>query len=163
MLTLIRAAKKLMLLCSRSHTLLFRQQIGEREALHHAVAIVGSLHLERARDCQGSSRTAWWADYWQGVAWAEGSGGGSQRSQISPPSCRECTIKAQKWPVSKNYWLKIAENAVVYLQVLNKIYSWEVFQGIHEFFVCYIRWGYFIPIKSFGSHIRPQPPGIGLN
>jgi hypothetical protein len=33
------------------------------------------LHLERARDCEGGSKTAWCADYWWGSAQAGGGGG----------------------------------------------------------------------------------------
>jgi hypothetical protein len=44
------------------------------------------LHLERARDCVGSSRTAWCADYWRGEHPSRGGGGGCHRSQISLPS-----------------------------------------------------------------------------
>ncbi len=42
----------------------------------------------------------------RGSARPGGSGGGSQRSQISLPSCPECIIKAPKRPVSCSYWLK---------------------------------------------------------
>ncbi len=33
------------------------------------------LYLERARDREGSSKTAWCTDYWRGSAWAGGGGG----------------------------------------------------------------------------------------
>ncbi len=53
-----------------SHIWLLWRPIGEREALRHALAVVSSsgptVHLERARDRVGCSRTAWWADFWQG-------------------------------------------------------------------------------------------------
>ncbi len=35
------------------------------------------LHVERARDHEGDSKTVWLADYWQGRAQAGGGGGGS--------------------------------------------------------------------------------------
>jgi hypothetical protein len=34
-------------------------------------------HLEKARDPEGGSETAWCADYWQGSAQAGSGGGGS--------------------------------------------------------------------------------------
>jgi hypothetical protein len=69
-----------------------------------------------------------------GSARPEGGGGGSQRSQISLPNCPECT---QKW--RQNSWfpaiidLKIAENVVFYLKVLNKIYSQDFFEEYINF------------------------------
>jgi hypothetical protein len=42
------------------------------------------LHLERARDREGGSKTAWCVNYWRGSARARGGGGGSQRSKIRP-------------------------------------------------------------------------------
>jgi hypothetical protein len=45
------------------------------------------LHLERARDRAGGSRTAWCTDYRRGSARPGGGGGESYRSQISLPSC----------------------------------------------------------------------------
>jgi hypothetical protein len=40
------------------------------------------LHLERARDRAGGSRTAWRADYWRGECPARGGGGELHRSHI---------------------------------------------------------------------------------
>jgi hypothetical protein len=57
----------------------------------------------------------------------EAGGGGSHRSQISLPSHLKHTKKAQKCPVSCPIDLKITENGVFYLKVLNKIYFREVF------------------------------------
>jgi hypothetical protein len=45
------------------------------------------LHLERTRDREGGSRTAWCTDYgWGGVPGPGGGYGESHRSQISLPS-----------------------------------------------------------------------------
>jgi hypothetical protein len=61
---------------ARSHIWLLRRPIGEREALRHAAAIVRSsgptVHLERARDRAGGSRTVWCSDYRQGESPAQG-------------------------------------------------------------------------------------------
>ncbi len=35
----------------------------------HSQMFASHLHLERARDCEGGSRTAWCTDYWRGGAW----------------------------------------------------------------------------------------------
>jgi hypothetical protein len=59
---------------ARSRTWLLRRPIVECEALRHAAAESEAphLHLERARDCEGSSRTAWCTDYWRGESLARG-------------------------------------------------------------------------------------------
>jgi hypothetical protein len=56
---------------------------------------------------------------------------GSQKSQISLPSRPECTKTGPKRLVSSPFALKITKNAGFYLKVLNKIYSQDVFKGIH--------------------------------
>ncbi len=77
------------------------------------------IHLERAREREGGSKTGWCTDYWQGgSAWAGCGGGGSQRSQIHP----QATQKEQKQ--RKHRWfpslidLKIVKNAVFHLKEL---------------------------------------------
>ncbi len=79
------------------------------------------LHLERARDHEGSSGTAWWADYWQGSAWPGGGGGGSQRSQISLPSHPKCTKSVQKQ--CKNGAKAAGSLHLLTKNLPNKIYS----------------------------------------
>jgi hypothetical protein len=59
--------------------------------------------------------------------------------------------------------LKIAKNAVLYLKLVNKIYSRDFFEEYMNFKIfCYLRLGGVIPVQSFGSNIRPQPPGLGF-
>jgi hypothetical protein len=58
--------------------------------------------------------------------------------------------------------LKIVENAIFYAKVLNKIFQ-NVFEEYMTFkMFCYLRQYGVIPVQSFGSHIRPQPSGLGL-
>jgi hypothetical protein len=95
-----------------------------------------SLHLERARDHEGDSRTAWCANYSTiggGSARPGGGGRGRQRSQINLPSCLVCTKMAPKQPVSLIIDLKITKNVIFYLKVLNKIYSRNVFEEYINF------------------------------
>jgi hypothetical protein len=60
--------------------------------------------------------------------------------------------------------LKNAKNAFFYLKVLNKIYFQDKFLRNTLFLkiFCYLRRCGVIPVQSFKSHIRPQPPGLGL-
>jgi hypothetical protein len=74
------------------------------------------LHLERARDLEGGSRTAWCSTIGGGSARRGDGGGGSQRSQIILPSHLECTKTALKRPVSHTYWLLITKNTVFLLK-----------------------------------------------
>jgi hypothetical protein len=87
-------------------------------------------HLERTRVHEGGSRTAWCANYWRRrSAQAGGGGGGSQKS---PPSRPKLQKQHQSCLLSTLIDLKITENGIFYLKVLNKIYS-LIFLGIREF------------------------------
>jgi hypothetical protein len=59
---------------------------------------------------------------------------------------------------------KNTKNAVFYLKVVNKIYSQDVFEEYINFQnkILLNRCGV-IPSQSFGSHVRPQLPRLGLN
>jgi hypothetical protein len=60
--------------------------------------------------------------------------------------------------------LKVAENAVSYLKVLNKIYSRDVCEEYINFKIFRnLRHCGIIPVQAFGSHICPKPPGLGLS
>jgi hypothetical protein len=56
----------------------------------------------------------------------------------------------------------MAENAVFRSKVLNKIYSWDFFEEYTNFEAHYLSPCRDIPLQSFGSHISPQPHGLGL-
>jgi hypothetical protein len=89
------------------------------------------LPLEKARECEGGSRTAWCATYWRGGSAQPGGGGrGSQRSL---PSCLKCTKMMSNGWFSAFIYLKIATNYVIYFKVLNKIYSRDVFLRNNHF------------------------------
>jgi hypothetical protein len=60
------------------------------------------------------------------------------------------------------FGLQIAKNAVFCSKVLNKIYSQDIFRGIHEFWYHYLSHCRVIPLQSFRSHKRPQPHRLGL-
>jgi hypothetical protein len=62
------------------------------------------LHLERERDRQDGSKTAWWADIAGGSARAGGGGRGSQRSQIHPMP-PEMYKNGKKRAVLCTFWL----------------------------------------------------------
>jgi hypothetical protein len=79
------------------------------------------LHLERARDCEGGSKTAWCADYW----WGECPGRGSRWRESKNLECMKIAKKNRQFPALAD--LKIIKNEVFYLRVLNKIYSRDIF------------------------------------
>jgi hypothetical protein len=84
------------------------------------------LHLERARDRVGRSRTAWCANYWRGECPVQGWWWrGSQKSNkpSKPPEIDENGKKTDGFAHIL---------AVFRSKVLNKIYSRDVFLGIHE-------------------------------
>jgi hypothetical protein len=92
-----------------------------------------------------------------------GGGWGSQRSQISTFQAAQNVWKPHqnsRFPALTCIDLKTAKNAIFYLKALNKIYFWDVFDEYINFkiFLCGV-----VPVQSFGGHICPNPPGIGLN
>jgi hypothetical protein len=90
---------------AKSHIWLLRWPIGEREVLCHAPAAVGApdLHLERARDRVGGSRTAWCANYWWGECPVRRGGRGGLRGQIKPSKQPEIHENGEKRAVSRNH------------------------------------------------------------
>ncbi len=97
------------------------------------------LHFERARDCEGSSKTAWYIDYifagevpGQGVV-VEGVKG--VKYAPKPP-----------WMYKNGRFLalidfKTAKNAIFYLNILNKLYFWDIFEEYNNLkIVGYFRW-----------------------
>ncbi len=70
---------------------------------------------------------------------------------------------AQKRPVSPTYWLKKCQNAILNYNYLTKYTPKTFFEEYINFTnFCYLRRCGVIPGQSFGSHIRPQLPGLGL-
>ncbi len=64
------------------------------------------LHLERARDSVGGSRTAWCANYlWGGSARSRGGSEGGHRSQISLLGRQKYTKTVKKRVVLRMFWV----------------------------------------------------------
>jgi hypothetical protein len=98
-----------------------------------------------------------------GSARPGGGSGGSHRSQISLPSHPECMKTAQKRLFSPTYWFKNAVNTVFYLKVLNKMYSQDVFWGIHNFlkkFLLKALWSY--TFSNFRKSYMPPAARISF-
>ncbi len=92
-----------------------------------------------------------------------GGGGGSQRSQTSLLSCRVCAKTAPKQQFPSLIDL-LTKTPFFFLKVLNKIYFHDDFEEYINFKIfCFLWHCGVIPVQSFRSHIRPQPPGLGLN
>ncbi len=100
-----------------------------------------------------------------GSALPGGGGGGSQRNQKSLPSRPECTKTAKKQPVFHTYWLKKTPKSLFLLKsTLQNILPRRFLRIVILIliFFCFLRHCGVIPVQSFGSHIRIQPPGLGL-
>jgi hypothetical protein len=80
-----------------------------------------SLHLERDRDHEGGSKTAWCVDYWEGECparewwWRE--------SKKSNNYAFQAAQNVQKGQFTALNGFKNAKNFIFYLKVQNKIYS----------------------------------------
>jgi hypothetical protein len=119
------------------------------------------LHLERARDCAGGSRTAWQADYWRGGV--PGPGVVVERSYI--PS--------QPYEIAKNgkntdgfahvLAYKSPKTPFFALKYLRRYTHETFFKEYTNFEGHYLSRCRDIPLQSFGSQIRPQPHGLGLS
>jgi hypothetical protein len=98
-----------------------------------------------------------------GSARPGGSGGGSQRSQISLPSHLECTktVRNDWFPSLIDF--KNAKYIIFNFKVLHKIYSQDFFEEYINFLkICNLRHCGVICVQSFGSQICPQLPRLGL-
>jgi hypothetical protein len=91
------------------------------------------LHLERARDSVGRSRTAWCADNWRGECAVQGWWWRGSQKPNKPSKPPEIDENGEKPTVSRTFWLMNRRKRHFRLKVLNKIYSRDVFRGIHEF------------------------------
>ncbi len=124
------------------------------------------LHLERARNREVSSETAWCAGYWRGECPGRGWWGRELKEANKPPNQPKYIKNG-----AKNGWfptlfdLKIAENKVFYSKVPYKIYSTpKMFFERHMRLKIfrYLRRCGVTPCSKFESHISPQPSGLGL-
>ncbi len=81
-----------------------------------------------------------------GSARSRGGGGEGHGSQISLPSRPKCTKKVKKQAVLLTFWQIICRKRHFRSKVLNKIYSRDVFWGIHEFWNSLLK-----PLQSYSS------------
>ncbi len=115
------------------------------------------LHLERARDRVGSSRTAWCADYWRGECPVQGQWWRGSHGQLSLQSCPKYVDENGKKRAYKS------PKTLFFAQKYFTRYTHETFfeeymnLEAHYFSHCRV-----ISLQSFGSHIRPQPHGLEL-
>ncbi len=137
-----------------------RREGGSASCPGHSRKLKTYTYIERARDHVGSSKTAWCADCWQGERLVQGWWWrGGHRSQRSLPSRPKYMKTAKKWAVSRTFWPKTPFFADKYLTR----YSHETFfEECMNFETHYLSHCRVIPLQSFGSHIRPQPHGLGL-
>jgi hypothetical protein len=112
----------------------------------------------------GGSRSDWYADYWQGGAPGPGvMVEGGHRSKIRLLSRPKYTKTAKKRGVSRTIWLKNRRKCRFFAQKYLTRYTHETFfKEYMNFETHYLSHCRVIPLKSFGSHIRPQPHRLGL-
>ncbi len=122
------------------------------------------LHLERARDRADGSRTAWRADYWRGECPAWGWWWTDSLKSYKPSQPYEIAKNGEKTGGFAHILAyKSPKTPFFALKYLTR-YTHETF------FEEYINFKNFrnlshcgvTPVRSFGSHIRPQPHGLGL-
>ncbi len=121
------------------------------------------LHLEKARDRVGSSRTAWCAEYWRGERPVQG--WWWRRSQKSnkpskPPEIYENSEKTVGFVHVLAY--KLPKRPFFAQKYLTRYTHEMFFEEYTNFETHYLSHCRVIPLQSFGSHIRPQPHGLGL-
>ncbi len=114
-----------------------------------------NIHLERARDRVGGSRTALCADYWRGECpvrgwWQRGSQ--KQNKPSKPPEIHDNGKKTGGFASVLAY--KSTKTLFFRPKVLNKIYSRDVFQKYVNFQNHYLSHCGVIPV---GSHIGTPP------
>jgi hypothetical protein len=123
--------------------------------------VVGAprLHLERARDHEGSSRTAWCANFWWRECQARGWWSRELKKSNKPAKPPKMYKMAQKWQFSLIIDVKNAKNIFFYLKVLNKIFSQDVVEEYINFKIFrYLRDCGVIPVQIFVSHISLKRP-----
>ncbi len=121
------------------------------------------LHLKRARDRVGRSRTAWFAYYWRGEClvrgwwWRE-----SQKS--NKPSKPPKIYKNGKNTGSFTHVLayKSPKTPFFAQKCLTRYTHETFFEEYMNFKTHYLILCRVIYLQSFGSHIRPQPHRLGL-
>ncbi len=99
-----------------------------------------------------------------GSARLGGGGGEIHRSHIYLHSCTKWPKTAKKREVSRTFWpINRRKRRFSALKYLTR-YTHETFfeEYINFKIFSYLSHCGVIPVRSFGSHIRPQPHGLGL-
>ncbi len=121
------------------------------------------LHLERARDRVGGSGTAWCTDYWRGEHPVQGWWWRRSQKSNKPSKPPEIYKNGEKRAFSQTFWQIISRKCHFSLTSTEQdILTRCFFKEYMNFKTHYLRHCRVIPLRSFGSHIRPQPHGLGL-
>ncbi len=121
------------------------------------------LHLERARDRVGRSRTAWCADYWRGECPVQGCWWRGSQKPNKPSKPPEIDKNSEKTDGLVHVLAYKSPKTPFFAQKYLTRYTHETFfQEYTNFQAHYLSHCRDIPLQSFGSHIRPQPHGLGL-
>ncbi len=111
----------------------------------------------------GGSRTAWCADYWWGECLVQGwwwRGSQKRNKPSKPPKIDENGEKTGSFTHVLAYNLP---KKPFFAQKYFTRYTYETFfEEYTNFEAHYLSHCRGIPLQSFGSHIRPQPHGLGL-
>ncbi len=123
------------------------------------------LHLERARDREGSSRTAWCADYWRGECPARGWWWRKLQKSNKPSKLPEIYENGEKTGGFTHFLAyKLPKILFFYQQYLTRYIPKTFFEEYINFKMFhYLSHCGVIPVQSLGSHIRPHLPRLGLN
>ncbi len=121
------------------------------------------LHLERARDRAGGSRTAWCADYGRGECPAQGWWWRELQKSYKPSKPPEMHENGEKTGGFAHILANNSPKTPFFAQKYLTRYTHETFfKEYTNFEARYLSHCRVIPLQSFGSHIRPQPHGLGL-
>jgi hypothetical protein len=121
------------------------------------------LHLERARDRVGRSRNAWCADYWRGECPVQGRWWRGSQKPNKPSKLHEIDENGEKTDGFTHVLAYKSPKTPFFAQKFLTRYTHEAFfEEYTNFQAHYLNHCWLIPLQSFGSHIRPQPHGLGL-
>ncbi len=123
------------------------------------------LHLERARDRAGGSRTAWRADYWRGECPARGWWWTDSQKSYKLSQQYEIAKNGEKTGGFAHVLAYDSPKTPFFALKYLTRYTHETFFEEYIYFTIFCNLSHcgVIPVRSFGSHIRPQPYGLGLN
>ncbi len=122
-------------------------------------------HLERAKDCEDSSRTAWCADYWQGECPARGWWWRDSQKSNKPSKPPEMHKNIFKNGGFTHFLAYKSLKTPFFTQKYLTRYNFEMFFEEYMNFKLFLYLGHCeaIPLQRFGSHICPQPLRLGLS